>query len=319
MKVGGVAVQHPVILAPMEEHTSYPFRMFMKDHGAALVCSERIDAADVARRDRRALKLLFTRPEEKPRAGQVSGRSPEEMAEAARVVEELGFDMVDLNFECPIRRLLSRGEGGALMADPPAIGALVASVRRAVSIPVTLKIRTGPDAGRETAVEAGRAAESEGAAAVDLHARSVAQAYKGGADWTAIARLKAALGIPVFGSGGVRSADDARALLAASGADAVAVGRGCLGNPWIFRESRALILSGQRLPPATPAERGRALLDLVERQTEFMGRALALKGLARTACYFAKFLPGFAEFRAAIHRVRDLRELKPLVLSHFRN
>jgi len=120
MKIGGVSVQHPALLAPMEEHTSYPFRKFMKGYGAALVTSERIDAVDVARRDRRALKLLFTRPEEAPRAGQVSGRDPATMAEAARVVEELGFDMVDLNFECPIRRL-SKGarEGRSSPTRPP--------------------------------------------------------------------------------------------------------------------------------------------------------------------------------------------------------
>ncbi|MGH9360972.1 MAG: tRNA dihydrouridine synthase [Thermoanaerobaculia bacterium] len=318
MKVGGVSIQHPAALAPMEEHTNYPFRKFMKDHGAALVCSERIDARDVARRDRRALKLLWTRQDESPRAGQVSGRDPGEMAEAARVIEELGHDFVDLNFECPIRRLLDRGEGGALLADPSAIGRIVASVRRAVRIPLTLKIRTGPDADRETAVEVGRAAEAEGAAAVDLHARSVAQAYKGGADWGAIARLKAALSIPVFGSGGIRTAEDAVALVQATGADLVAVGRGCLGNPWIFRQARALFLGGPRLPSPSPAERGRALLNLVGRQVEYMGRVLALKTLSRTACYFARFLPRFEEFRRAIHQVRDLRELKPLVQDHFR-
>jgi tRNA-dihydrouridine synthase B len=318
MKIGGVAVQHAALLAPMEEHTSYPFRKFMKGYGAALVTSERIDAVDVARRDRRALKLLFTRPEEAPRAGQISGRDPATMAEAARVVEELGFDMVDLNFECPIRRLLDRGEGGALLADPPAIGSIVAAVRRAVAIPVTVKIRTGPDADRETALEVGRAAEAEGAAAVDIHARSVAQAYKGGPDWGAIGRLKAALRIPVFGSGGVRTAEDVRALLAGTGTDAVAIGRGCLGNPWIFRDARALLLGGPRLAPPTPAQRGQALLRLVALQVEFMGEGLTRKALPRTACYFAKFVEGFDDFRKEIHDVRNLAEFKRLVLDHFR-
>ncbi len=318
MKVGGVAIQHPVVLAPMEEHTSYPFRKLMKDFGAALVTSERVDGADVARRDRRALKLLSTRSDEAPRAGQISGRDPAEMAEAARVVEEQGFDFVDLNFECPIRRLLDRGEGGALLADPPSIAAILSAVRRAVAIPITLKIRTGPDGDRETAVEVGRAAEAEGAAAVDLHARSVAQGYKGDADWGAILRLKRAVGIPVFGSGGVRSAEDARDLIRSTGADAVAVGRGCLGNPWIFRDARTLFLGGPRLPPPTPSQRGQVLLRFVEMQVRFMGEGLARKGLPRTACYFAKFVPGFDDFRAAIHRVRNLREFKTLVLGHFR-
>src|SRR5438067_1728793 len=161
---------HPVALAPMEEHTNPPFRLLMKQHGAGLVCTERIDAADVARRDRRALRLLMTTSQESPRAGQLSGADPMVLAAAARVVEEQGFDFVDLNFECPIRRLLNRGEGGALLADPPRVAALVAAVVRAVSIPVTLKIRSGPDSGCETAVEVARRAEDAGAAAVDIHA-----------------------------------------------------------------------------------------------------------------------------------------------------
>src|SRR6516225_8203848 len=130
MKIGSVRVAHAIILAPMEEHTNYPFRLLMKQFGAALVCTERIDAADVARRDRRAMKLLATSPQESPCAGQISGADRIVMAEAARVVEERGFDIVDLNFECPIKRLLNRQEGGALMADPPAIEKIVAAVVR---------------------------------------------------------------------------------------------------------------------------------------------------------------------------------------------
>src|SRR5438445_8133579 len=165
MQIGSIRIAHPVTLAPMEEHTNHPFRLLMKQHGASLVCTERVDAVDVARRDRRALRILHTTPQEAPRAGQISGADPATMAEAARVVEELGFDLVDLNFECPIRRLLNRGEGGALLADPPAVARIVSAVARAVSIPVTLKIRTGPDAATETATEVAQRAEEAGAAA----------------------------------------------------------------------------------------------------------------------------------------------------------
>src|SRR5262245_5229800 len=204
MKIGPVRVAHAIILAPMEEHPNYPFRLRMKQFGAALVCTERIDAADVARRDRRAVKLLFTTPQEAPRAGQISGADPPVMAEAARVVEERGFDIVDLNFECPIKRLLGRNEGGRLMADPPAIERIVAAVVRGVSVPVTLKIRTGPEAASETAMEVARRAEQAGAAAVGVHARSVKQAYVGGPDWSVVRRVKEAVKIPVVGSGGIR-------------------------------------------------------------------------------------------------------------------
>src|SRR4051812_8319849 len=128
MLIGPLHIAHPITLAPMEEHTNHPFRLLMKQFGASLVCTERVDAADVARRDRRALRLLHTTPQEAPRAGQISGADPGIMAEAARVVEEQGFNIVDLNFECPIRRLVNRGEGGALMAEPAAIGRIVAAV-----------------------------------------------------------------------------------------------------------------------------------------------------------------------------------------------
>jgi tRNA-dihydrouridine synthase B len=240
------------------------------------------------------------------------------MAEAARVVEERGFDIVDLNFECPIKRLVNRGEGGALLADPARVEEIVAAVARGVSIPVSLKIRTGPDATTETAVEVARRAEQAGAAAVDLHARSVAQAYVGGPDWSVVARVKQAVRIPVAGSGGIREPRDAIRYLGESGADAVAIGRGCLGNPWIFREARALVQGGAEIPPPTLAERGRTLLGLVEGEFQFYGAAAANRRLARTSCYFARFIPDFSEFREQVHRVRDLPEFRRLVREHFR-
>src|SRR5207244_9161919 len=141
-------------------------------------------------------------------------------------------------------RLLQRGEGGALLSDPAAVARIVEAVVRAVSVPVTLKIRSGPDAEQETAVAVARAAEAAGAAAVDVHARSVAQAYVGGPDWSVVARGKRAVHIPVLGSGGVREPGDVLRFLHETGADAVAIGRGCLGNPWIFHQARAMLQTG---------------------------------------------------------------------------
>jgi tRNA-dihydrouridine synthase B len=317
VKIGPLRIAHPVILAAMEEHTHYYFRRLMKRFGASLVRSERVDARQAAKRDRRAMRLLFTAPDESPHAGQISGADPAVMAEAARVVEQQGFRLVDLNFECPVRRLIDRGEGGALLADPPAIGRIVEATVRAVSIPVTIKIRSGPDAQRETAVEVARRAQDAGVAGVEVHARSVAQAYQGGPDWTVIRRVKQAVAIPVAGSGGVRTAADARQLLRETGADAVAIARGCLGNPWIFRETRALILGAARTSPPTPAQRGRVLLELVEAEFQWFGAPLALRRLGRTSCYFAKFVPQFDEFREAVKSVRNLPQFRRLVKEHF--
>ena len=235
------------------------------------------------------------------------------MAAAARVAQQLGFDIVDLNFECPVRRLLARGEGGALLADPPAIGRIVEAVARAVSIPVSVKIRSGPDGEHETAADVARRAEAAGAAAVSVHARSVAQGYVGGADWGVVARVKQAVAIPVIGSGGIRTPSDAVRLLRESGADAVAIGRGCLGNPWIFQQARALWSGGRETPAPTTQERVRVMLELVEDEFRFYGPTVALRRLPRTSCYFAKFLPHYAGFRAAVRNARNLPQFRRLV------
>jgi len=298
----------------------------MKQHGASLVCSERVDAAAVAHRQRRAMRLLHTTPAEAPRAGQISGADPAVMAEAARVVAEAGFDLVDLNFECPIQRLLDRGEGGALMAQPEAIARIVEAVVRAVGVgqvsnlpamPVTIKIRSGPDADHETAVEVARRAEAAGAAAVCVHARSVAQAYLGGPDWEVIARVKQAVEIPVIGNGGIREAADAVRLLRATGADAVAIARGCLGNPWIFQQARSLVSGGGPVRPPSLVERGRALTQLVEGEFHFYGVPLALRRMARTSGYFAQVLSDEEAFRVALREVRNLGQFRRLVREHF--
>jgi nifR3 family TIM-barrel protein len=312
MKIGHVRISHPFTQAPLEEHSNACFRAMMKRHGASLVCGERVDAARIVAGDRRALRTLATQPGESPRVGQMSGSEPAVMAEAAKRIESLGYDIVDLNFDCPVRRLLDRGEGGALMADPPAVGRIVEAACRAVSVPVTIKIRTGPDAEHETAVEVSQIAEAAGAAAVSVHARSVMQAYASGPDWSVVARVKQAIAIPVLGGGGVRTAADAVRLLRETGADAVAIGRGCLGNPWIFAQARSLWAAGRESPPPTARERICAMVQLVEDEFRFYGAPAALRRLPRTSCYFAKFLPRFDDFRPAVRAVRNLAEFRRL-------
>ncbi len=183
---------------------------------------------------------------------------------------------------------------------------------------MTLKIRCGPDAGHETAPEIARRAEAVGAAAIDVHARSVVQAYAGGPDWSVIGRVRQAVSITVLGSGGIREPADVLRFLKETGADGVAIGRGCLGNPWIFRQSRAL-LQGQPVgQPPTPLERGRVLLQLVEGEFRYYGVGVALRRFARTSCYFARLVPGFDSFRKAVQQIRDLTGFRRLVKEHFR-
>ncbi|MGO9108964.1 MAG: tRNA dihydrouridine synthase [Thermoguttaceae bacterium] len=317
MKIGAITISNCLTLAPMEEHTNFPFRLLMKQAGAGLVVTERTDAADLARHDRRAMRLLYTQPSESPRSGQISGADPEIMAAAARVVAELGFNIVDLNFECPVRRLLARGEGGALMGSPERIGRIVDAVVRAVAIPVTIKIRSGPDPQEETAVEVTQRAEDAGAAAVSVHARSVRQAYIGGPDWGVLARVKQATCLPVIGGGGIRAAEDAARMLAETGVDAVSIGRGCLGNPWIFRQARALLSGGGHVAGPTLVERGRLMLQLIEGEFHLYGPPLALRRLPRMSGYFAQALPDAASFRDTVRQVKNLPQFRRIVRQYF--
>lgn len=309
---------HPLVLAPMEEHTSLPFRLRCRQHGAGLVYTERLDAEDVAARDKRALKLLATEPTERPAVAQISTCDPAAAAEAARVGAERGFAAVDLNCECPVKRVLGRGAGGALMADPALIGRIVAAMAATGAAPVTVKLRSGPDDAAETASDCARAAADAGAVLVMVHARSVARGYAGPAEPAVCARVAAAVGIPVVASGGVRRAEDAVALLRATGCAGVAIARGCLGNPWIFTRARAL-LAGAPPPPAPDlAARGRELLALAEAEWRWYGPGLALRRLPRVACYFAKDEAWFPAFRGAVQQVRDLDGLRRLVRERFR-
>jgi tRNA-dihydrouridine synthase len=214
--------------------------------------------------------------------------------------------------------MMARGEGGALMADPAAIERIVAAVTRAVSIGATVKLRTGPDAEHETAVEVARRAQDAGAAAIAIHARSVAQGYVGPPDWEVVARVKRAVNVPVLGSGGIFEAADVARRLRESEVDAVSIGRGCLGNPWIFRQAQALLTGNSAGGPPTRVERGRVLLQLVEGEFRYYGPAIAIRRLPRTSCYFAKGLPDFAEFRGAVQRVRDLASFRRLAAEFFR-
>ncbi len=317
MQIGRLKIVHPVTLAALEEHSNYPFRQLMRRFGASLVSTERVDAAGVARRDRRAMRLLHTTAAEAPRAAQISGAEQATMAEAARVIAELGFNIVDLNFECPVRRLLDRGEGGALLDCPQKIAAIVQAVVRAVAIPVTIKIRSGPQPGRETAVEVAGRAEQAGAAAVSVHARSVAQGYVGGPDWSVLGRVKQAVGIPVIGSGGIRRPADALEMLEQTRIDAVAVARGCLGNPWIFRQIRSLLSgSGPGRGSGLP-ERGRVLVGLVEGEFRLYGPPLALRRLRRTAGYFAQALKDPAGFRDCAGGAKNLAQFRRIVREWF--
>jgi nifR3 family TIM-barrel protein len=253
LAIGPLAVDPPVVLAPMAGITNAPFRRLCRAFGpGGLYVSEMITARGVAERNDKTLRLARFAADEPVRSIQLYGTEPAAVGEAARfLVAEEAADHIDLNFGCPVAKVTRKGGGAALPVHRALFRAIVAAtVGSAGAVPVTVKLRIGVDDGLHTFLDAGRIAEAEGAAAVALHARTAAQHYSGQADWSAIARLREAVTtVPVLGNGDIWQAADALRMMAATGCDGVVVGRGCLGRPWLFRDL-ALAFAGEPVPPA---------------------------------------------------------------------
>ncbi len=239
LRIGPVEVWPPVVLAPMAGVTNAPFRSLCRRHGAGLYVNQMITARAIVEGHRKSLKLASFAPGESPRSIQLYGTEPESIGEATRMlVDGQGVDHIDMNFGCPMKKVTRHGGGAALPWKRELYRSIVAAaVAAAGSVPVTVKFRVGIDSDTPTFVDAGLIAEEEGCSAVALHARTANQLYSGSADWTKIAELKQAVkSIPVLGNGDIWEADDALAMMRATGADGVVVGRGCLGRPWLFRD-----------------------------------------------------------------------------------
>ncbi|MBI4603927.1 MAG: tRNA-dihydrouridine synthase [Planctomycetes bacterium] len=316
--LGPVALKGRLVLASMEEHTDLPYRLIAKEFGANLVITEMGQPDRIAKGDKAALRMLATHPSERPVAGQVLGGELEDTVAAARVVEERGFDLVDVNLSCPIRRVIARSWGGAYLKDPARTGDLLRRVVAAVSIPVTLKLRSGWDEGSVNAPEVARIAEEAGVAGMILHARTVLQAYRGPPDRSVIRRAKEAVRIPVFGAGDIRTAEDAVRMLEETGSDGVSIARGCLGNPWIFSRAQALLAGSPLPPPPGREERLRVLLRHLDAEARFLGRKDLSTRIVRLALYYAKDLPDFDEIKRAAHAARSFDELKRALQAAFR-
>jgi len=235
-------------LAPMAAVTNAPFRLVSRECGAGLLTSEEIDARALVQGNGHTVALARFLPEEHPIAMQLLGSDPDVLAEAARRLEAAGADRIDLNMGCPVAKIVAKGQGAALMRDPLAAALILRALRKAVGVPVTIKIRGGWDGRTVNAVEIAQLAESEGVDAITVHPRTRSQQFSGLAPWEIIASVVDAVGIPVTGNGDVRSHDDARAMIRATGCAAVMIGRGALGAPWIFagltvsREEKARII-----------------------------------------------------------------------------
>ena len=310
LALGRLRVDCPVVLAPMAGVTNWPFRSLCRGFGAALYVSEMISARGYLRGNRLTRLLASSRAEEKPRSVQIYGADPAEVGEMARSLSGEGVDHLDVNFGCPVPKVTRQGGGSAIPLKPRLLARIVgAAVRAAGPVPVTIKVRKGIDEELLTYLDAGRVAEGEGAAAIGLHARTAAELYSGEADWDAIGRLKASVSIPVLGNGDVWECWDALRMMRATGCDAVIVGRGCLGRPWLFRELADVFAGREPAPPPALGEIARIMEDHARRLVDFFGEEAGMRQMRKWCAWYTKGFPGSAAWRDSLQRVSTLAEL----------
>ncbi len=304
------------MLSPMAGITDHAFRTFMRRLGAGVVVTELVSAAGIEHKSERTLKLMSFEESQRPVGIQLFGEDPTQMAKAATLVQEMGADFVDLNFGCPVPKVVKKGAGSAMLKDLAAMKTLLSAVVEAVDIPVTIKIRTGWDSTTRNAVDVCHVAYNEGIAWVAIHGRTRAQNYSGFADWDFIADVKSKAKLPILGNGDIQGPGQAVQRLRESGCDGVLIGRGALKNPYIFQDAVAL-WKGQSLPDSSDRNFRNLFIQLYEILVAHCDDHITQIQLKKFAAWFATGYPNAAQFRKHLFQSKAVEEIMASTLEFF--
>lgn len=315
MRIGSFQTENNVFLAPMAGVTDSAFRRICRRFGCGLVYTEMVSAKALYYGDKKTNKMLAVHEEEKPFAVQIFGSEPDIMAQMASAAAGTGASLLDINMGCPAPKIVNNGEGSALMKDIDKIYRIVSAVSKASSVSVTVKLRKGFDEAHCNALEAAKAAQAGGAAAVTVHGRTREQYYSGKADWDVIGAVKAALDIPVIGNGDIFRAQDAADMLSYTGCDAVMVGRGAQGNPFLFRQIGELLQTGQVTYMPTLQDKVDTMLTQFAMMVADKGEYIAVREARKHAAWYLKGEKHSASVRSAVNNAQNAEELKNILQS----
>ena len=317
LKIGNVELENNLILAPMAGVTNLPFRIICKDYGAGMVCTEMASAKAMFHNDQKTKRLFNTEGEKRPISFQVFGSELESIEYAVKYMSDFA-DIIDINMGCPAPKVVKNGDGSKLLLDLEKAKQIIEIAVQNSKVPVTVKFRKGWDKENIVAVEIAQIAEQAGASAITIHGRTRSEFYTGKADWDIIKKVKQSVHIPVIGNGDVTDEESALAMFEQTGVDGIMIGRGSFGNPWIFRNIKHYLQTGEKLPQPTNQERLQIMEKHIQLAVEEKGEDVAIKELRKHISWYTKNLKNSSEFRNSINKIEKKDDLISTIEEYFK-